>query len=440
MSKKFNLINGLWYAVENLSSIAFSLVSVFFVARYFGPENLGKLSLVQAASSVFLCLATLGLDHFIVRDLARNRNDTTLLGSVMLAQLIGWIAYTFLVLSTLWLMGKLSSNVQMLVIALCVILTTLFTRATIGKLYFQATNEPKVIAKSALASRITALVYIVYVLSVDLPYELVLLYLPIQAAIQWLMLFYSYQNSSSGVMSWRFDSGVLKKSLHEAFPVLLSAAIFPIFMQADILIISHLMSDRDAGIYSAAMRIITQFVFVGHIATMTFYAALSASLARPEIFERILSGLIKILFLVSFSMALFGFLYSDLIINILYGSRFSDSADVLKILVWVWPFIIPAALYSRLLILRGHAKYELIKSLIAASISLTLNFTLIPYWGLSAAATASVISYFFADFAIYAFFKETRKVNKLAIKAILDIFTRPIQSYASIMYTLASKP
>lgn len=440
MSKKFNLLNGLWYAVENLSSIAFSLVSVFFVARYFGPENLGKLSLVQAASSIFLCLATLGLDHFIVRDLARNRNDTTLLGSVILAQLIGWFAYSILVVVTLWVMGKLQSNMEMCVIALCVILTTLFTRAAIGKLYFQAINAPKAIAKSALVSRITALTYIACVLYIDLPYELVLLYLPIQAFIQWLMLFFSYQNSSAGVMSWRFDSGVLKKSLNEAFPALLSAAAFPIFMQADILIIAHLMSDRDAGIYSAAMRIIVQFVFVGHIATMTFYAALSASLERPEIFERILSGLIKILFLVSFSMALFGSLCSDLIINFLYGSQFSDSADVLKILVWVWPFIIPATLYSRLLILRGHAKYELIKSLLAASISLALNFALIPYWGLSAAATTSVIAYFVADFAIYALFKDTRGINKLALKSMLNIFIRPIQSYSSIMYTLASKP
>ncbi|MBF4348529.1 flippase, partial [Vibrio anguillarum] len=60
MSKIYNLKKAAWYSVENITTIIFGLVSVVIVARIFGPENLGKLSMIQAISSVTLFLVVLG--------------------------------------------------------------------------------------------------------------------------------------------------------------------------------------------------------------------------------------------------------------------------------------------------------------------------------------------------------------------------------------------
>jgi O-antigen/teichoic acid export membrane protein len=398
MSKKKNIANIIWYASENISTILFGLVSVFFVARFFGPENLGKLSLVQSTSALFLFLATLGLDFFIVRDLANDQNDGCYIGSVMMAQFLGWLAYSIGLILCLFWMGKLES-LQMVMIVLFVLLSTLFTRATLGKLYFQATNQPKAIAASAMASRFCALIYLGGAIHLEFSYEWVIAYLPLQTLIQCGMLFWQYQKLSPiGWRDWQVDIPRMFHIVKEASPALLSAAIFPIFMQSDVLIIAHLMSDHAAGIYSAASKLIIQLNFIGPIITMTFYAALSKRLDNTADFTTMVAGIVTIFFVIAFPAALVTSIWAKEIVHLLYGAKFTESVETLRVLAWVWLFIIPASLYSRLLIMRGQAKYELIKSIVVAVISVSLNFALIPQYGIVAAAVTSVISYAVADF------------------------------------------
>ena len=439
MSKKRNLTNVIWYASENLSTILFGLVSVFFVARFFGPENLGKLSLVQSTSALFMFLATLGLDHFIVRDLAKDRNDGRYIGSVMMAQFFGWLLYSASLFLCLYWMGKLDS-VQMLLIVLFVLLATLFTRATLGKLYFQATNQPRAIAASAMVSRGGALLYLGFAIYFGFSYEWVIAFLPIQALIQCAMLFWQYQKLSViGWRDWQVDSSRMIQVVKEAAPALLSAAIFPIFMQSDVLIIAHLMSNHAAGIYSAASKLVIQFNFIGPIITMTFYAALAHRIDDQLEFSKMVSGLVTIFFIVAFPVALITSIWAEQIVLLLYGDQFAESAAALRVLAWVWLFVIPASLYSRLLIMRGQVKYELIKSIVVAVISVSLNFALIPKYGIVAAAVASVISYAVADFFIYAVFKSTRDVFFIASKSLLSIFFMPKRAWQSVIYVVSTK-
>lgn len=439
MSKKRNAKNLVWFAAENLSTILFGLVSVFAVARFFGPENLGKLSVVQSTSALFMFLATLGLDHFIVRDLAKDRNDGRYIGSVMMAQFLGWLLYSAGLIASLYWMGKLQS-IQMVMIVLFVLLATLFTRATLGRLYFQATNQPRAIAASAMVSRAGALIYLLVAIYLGFSYEWVIAYLPLQAIIQCGMLFVKYQKLSQiGWRDWQVDFQRMQSIVKEAAPALMSAAIFPIFMQSDVLIISHLLSDHAAGVYSAASKLIIQFNFVGPIITMTFYAALSKRLDDQLEFSQMVGGMATLFFIVAFPVALVTSIWAEQIIHLLYGAKFTESADALRVLAWVWLFVIPASLYSRLLIMRGQAKYELLKSIIVAVISVSLNFALIPHYGVVAAAAASVISYAVADFLIYAAFKSTRDVFLIACNAIFRIFFMPKKAWQAVVYVMSSK-
>ncbi|WP_028449240.1 flippase [Chitinibacter tainanensis] len=439
MSKKKNLLSIIWFAVENLSTIAFGLVSVFLIARHFGPENLGKLSVVQSASALLMFLATLGLDHFIVRDLTRNPYDGKYIGTVMGMQMAGWLLYSLGVLVLLFTLGKLAT-LEMWLIASFVIMTTLFTRCTLGRLYFQAINLPKAIAASALVSRIAAILYVVISIYLGLSYLWCLLYLPLQAAIQCLMLWLRYKAHLAGErLGWACDLTRAIRLLKESLPALVAAAIFPIFMQSDVLIISHLLSDHAAGIYSAASRLVVQFNFVGPIIVMSFYVALSRKLEHRPDFEMMITGLVTIFLLISLPLALITSLCAPWIVHLLYGAKFEGTDQVLAALAWVWLFVIPASLYSRLLILRGQVRYELIKSLLVAFMSVSLNLVLIPRYGVVAAAWVSVFSYAVADFLIYAFFRDTRDVFKIAISSMVNVLLRPRLAFDSVVYVLNSK-
>ena len=440
MSKKYNLKKALWYSVEHLTAIIFGLLSVILVARLFGPESLGKLSLVQATSAMAMFLVVLGLDHIVVRDLARKPNDFEFISTVFITQMIGWCIYAAVVFFVLFLLQEQVFSADMLVIFISVVIATYFNRATVIKYYFQAINQPRIIAISALVSRVGALLYLAFALISDFEYEFVLLFFPLQAMVQFCILLVSYLQREKESFKFLYNLNRSKKILKEALPLLGSAILFPIFMQADILLISALLSSTEVGIYSAATRLISQFVFLGHIITMTFYLALSRRIeSNSEDKDLFMSGLIKILFLLALMMSLTTFLFSDFIIDLLYGDQFFGAGDILAIITWNWVIMFPAALYSRLLVILGLAKYEFIKSVVVASLSLTLNFFLIPIMGIKGAAFVSLFSYFIADFAIYACFAKTRPLFFIATKSILGLVVSPKESYKNILYTIGSK-
>jgi O-antigen/teichoic acid export membrane protein len=200
------------------------------------------------------------------------------------------------------------------------------------------------------------------------------------------------------------------------------------------------MSEKDVGIYSAAAKLVAQLVFVGHIITMTFYLALSKKIdEKSDTTEAFTSGLITILFSIALVLAIFVSLFANDIVSLIYGSKFDGASDILQILAWKWLFIIPAALYTRLLVLKGLTRYEFIKSLIVAGLSLSLNYLLIPHYGLSGAAYISVFSYFVADFLIYALFKATRPMFTTGFNAVVGLFIHPFKSMNNISLTLGSK-
>ncbi|MBF4254269.1 flippase, partial [Vibrio anguillarum] len=139
---------------------------------------------------------------------------------------------------------------------------------------------------SALVSRVIAILYMMFSVFSEFDYHWVIAFIPLQAFIQFILLLFSFTK----INLWEldnfkfFNSGIAKKTLVEAMPLIASSILFPLFMQADILLISIIMSEKDVGIYSAASRLITQFVFLGNIITMTFYLALSnrINLSSPD--------------------------------------------------------------------------------------------------------------------------------------------------------------
>lgn len=415
------------YSAENVSAMLFGLVGMALIARVFGPENMGRLSIVQAVSIIFMFLATFGLDHFVVRDFTNNKNDGELKGSLIFLQSVGWLLYVASILIYFSLQQSLTEEIFLI---LSVAISTYFLRVLFLKLYLQAVNDARSIAIAAVLSRIVAVVYLLIGSFNDFSFEWMVLYLPIQAILQALLMFRGYQLAQvDDSDKMQVSLGRIKSMLKEAMPVILSTGIYFAYNQADILLVSHFMSVTDVGIYSAAMRLVPQAAFLGHITVITFYSDLNRLYQENQAaFLAYATKIVRIQFTLSLLLACGFSLLAPYIISILYGDKFSASAPVFAIGVWAWVFMFPAALYSRLLVLTKIAKYELIKVLIVAPISLGLNFILIPQYGYIAAATVAVTSFMLADFLIYALFKETRFMFKIGVDALIGLVRSPVAS------------
>lgn len=405
----------------------FGLLGAAMVARVFGPENMGRLSIVQSASAIFIFFATLGLDHFVVREFTRKPDDHELKCSLLITQTLGWLLYVAAVVIYFVIKGNLQHEIYLIA---NVTLSTFFLRVIYLKLYLQAINQAKVIAVAATTSRVFALIYLLIGTFMHFSYDIMIVYLPIQAFIQTVMMWFGYRKvvkSSQQPFTYSFKR--MFPLLREAFPVLIATAVYYGYSQADVLIVSYFMNDHDVGIYAAAMRLIPQAAFVGHIAAITFYSSISVSFDKDfSLFLLQTKRVIKLQIMLAMCLVIIGSLLSTLIIYCLYGEKFMQSAQILSVGVWAWLFMFPAALFSRLLVLTKLAKFELMKALIVAPISLSLNFALIPKFGPIAASFVTVMTYFMGDFLVYLLFKKTRFMFFIGVTAFKEVLLHPVIS------------
>lgn len=422
-----NLVNAFLYSTESITSILFSVFSIALIARHFGPEVMARFSVAQSVSTIFIVFATLGFDQFIIRELARNKRDAEYLSSILFGMAMGWLLYVALVVVYYFVIGEFSRDLFLIV---SIVVSTLLLKVIFIKSYLQAQNKPKPIAIAALVSRFIAIIYLLIGTYINFSFEVMMLYMPLQAFVFILLMTISQPDFFLLIKPRHFNSRRLFSSMREAAPIFLSTMLYLLYSQSHILIMSNLLEPATVGIYSAAIQLIPQAAFIGFILVATFYTELDRKLLTDKTdFRAYVRSLLSMQFSVGIIMAIGVFLTADLIINLLYGARYVEGARVLEIACWAWIFILPAALYSRILIMLGYARYELIKMLIVAPLIILLNYWVISRVGMLGSAVVFVFSYFLVDFLIYFLFKDTRYLGVIGLKALADIFTKPVQTF-----------
>lgn len=421
-----NLTNAMLYSVESITAILFTVLSISLVARHFGPEVFSRFSVAMSVSTIFLAFITLGLDQFIIKEMVRNRLDAEYITSATIGLTAGWALYVAAIVIYYLIFKDFSRDLFLIV---NVVVATFFLKVIFIKSYLQAQNRPKSIAVASVVSRLCSAAYLVAGAHFDFSFNAMMMYMPLQALILTAVMG-SHQPDYFRLIRLRhFSLSRLLSIVREASPVFISTVLFFFYNQSDVLIMSNLLDPTAVGVYSASIRIIPQATFIGFVLVATFYTEMDRKLlADRAAFESYVKSVLTVQFAVGIVMAAITCLASDLLINLLYGARYAESAKVLAISCWAWVFIMPAALYSRLLIMLGHVRYELLKMLIVAPLILVMNYLVISRVGILGCAVVFVFSYFLVDFFIYFVFKETRYLGQLGLAALTDIFTKPVQT------------
>ena len=436
-NRKSNLFNALLYSAESISALLFSLVSIALIARHFGPAQMARYNVTQAVSAMLIVVATLGFDQFIIRDLARNPKDAEFASSAQGGMLLGWLGYTALLAGYFALAGTLNRD---LVLLASVAASSLFLRVLFIKPYLQAQHDPKPIAIASVLSRLAAVAYLLTGAALGFSFDLMMLYLPLQAGLMFATMLFMRPHWASLIGVTSFSPNRLMESLREAWPVFLGSGLYFFYSQSDVVMMSRLLDDASVGVYSAAIRLIPLAAFIGFSLLATFYSELEKRLKLgDEEFDRFVRSVLAVHLGAGLVLASGVALCADLVIHLLYGPRFAQSAAVLKIACWAWVFMMPAALLSRLLIMLGLARYELIKMLLVAPVVVGLNYLAITRVGMTGAAVMCVAAYLLVDLLVYAIFKPTRRLARLGLGALCDIFVHPVRTLNTSLALLKAR-
>jgi O-antigen/teichoic acid export membrane protein len=415
--------NTSWLFGEKILRMVVGLFVSIWVARYLGPEQFGLFSYAQSFVGLFTAIATLGLDGIVIRELVKDesRRDE-LIGTAFWLKLLGALGVLIvLAIAVNFTSNDSYTNSLVFIIASA----TIFQSFNVVDMYFQS----KVLSK-----------YIVYVnvISLFLSSILKIVFILNEApliAFAWVILFDSFilasgfiyfylknrrhseQSDRHSVLdtessfAWEFNKSTALSLLKDSWPLILSGIVISIYMRIDQVMIKEMMGIEAVGQYAAAVRISEAWYFIPiAIGASLFPAIVKYKDVSEDLFHKKFQYFLDLMFYIGLFMAIPIIIYSNLIVQVLYGSSYADAASVLELHAIGGVFVVIAIAQGKFWVTFNLQKELMWVTCSCAIANVGLNFMLIPFYGIDGAALATILSYLFGAMVFPVFILKARKM------------------------------
>ncbi len=384
--------NTAWALVAKVLSVLISFAVTIYLVRYLGPEHYGNLSYAVSFVGIFSVISSLGIDSVLYRELIMYPEKRNLyLGSAFILKLIaGFVASTITILSAFLFSVDDVSRFIIIILAG----TLIFNALNVVIYEFQADVKQKYPSLVSLCVIFILNILKLWVIFSDQGILYIGVILLLESILYALLFAYIRVKYYGSLFKWRYDHKTALAILRDSWPFIFIALFTSIYARIDQVMLKHLIDSRAVGIYDAAVRIAEVWLFVpGIIASSLFPAILNGK--KTTIFEykkRLLTLTGFLVVLATIIAGLTSLIARPLMLAI-YGPAFSESANVLLIYIWSGVFVSVSIVFQYFLLAENKRKIIFLSSLGTMILNVLLNMLLIPSFGITGAAFATLISY-----------------------------------------------
>lgn len=404
----------------NLLFRLISLIVTIYLARYLGVAGYGKYNFVFAYLAFFAILADLGLDTILIRDISRDKSIAPkLIANARIIKLI--LAASAIVLSmlTITLMSYPEDTTTYIYIAA---FTLLFhSYSSLYSNVFQANLRMVYDISAKLIFRVLSACLILWVIFSHGTLTQIMVILVFSESIRTLI---SYIFSRKFIKpQFEIDFKLWKYLIKESLPLAFSVAIWVIYYQIDMIMLSPMMGDEAVGIYSAAHKLFEPFSLIPMAIMASMFPIMSESFKKSK--DRLLKSYklsIKYLLIIALPVAIGVILLADKIILLIFGATFTNSSSVLQVLIMSIVFTFMNSVLLNILISIHKQKLHTLSIGICAIINVIFNFMLIPilsYNGAAIATLATNIVLFRASLYFVSKHLQALPIHKIIIKPVI---------------------
>lgn len=423
MIKNKLLLNLLWLFFDKILKIAGGLFISIWVARYLGATDYGILNYSMAFISFFILFSNLGLDQILVRDLVKQEKLTNyLLGTSFYLKLFGSIVTIILVSIVLYFI-ELENTIKLVIFILS--FEFIFQSFNVIALFYQAKIVSKyvVIAQNS-AFIISSLIKIFLILN-----QYSVIYFAIANIIYVIFtavfLIIIYKKTNNKIEDWIFSKKLAFNLLKQSWPLAVSVLLITIHLKVDQLMLEDLMSIRDVGIYSVAVKLSEFWYFIPSIVISTFMPYFTKIRGSSlSLYHTRLTQFYSVMFWMGVFVGIVFFYFGEDIIMLLFGKEYIGAYFALYINIWAGIFVSQSYVRSIWMINEDLHMYRMIINILAITLNIVANLILIPKYGISGAAIATVMSLFFSIWIFPLFFSELRQSTYAMVKSIFLIYNK----------------
>ncbi len=407
--------NAKWIVICKVMQSVLQLIVGMLCARYLGPSNYGLINYAAAVIAFAVPLMRLGFDSTLVHELVNDpQNEGEILGTSLILNIISSVTCMGGVFAFVSVVNA-SSKVTIIV---CMLYSTslFFAALEMIQYWYQYKLMSKYSSLVMLCSYFLVSAYKVFLLATAKNVYWFALSHSVEYALIAFFLLIIYFNKN-GKLSFSLNRAkqMLNRSKHYIFASLMVVVI----QNTDHIMITTMCGKAENGFYSAAITCVATAQFVYYAIIDSFRPIILGKKNEDQAeYEKNISRLYGIVLYMAFIECLVFTLFANIIVFILYGENYANSADVLRILVWYYIFSVMGVVRNVWILAEQKQKYLGIINFSGAVFNIALNLVLIPYFGACGAAFASFLTQFFANFILGFIIKPIRKNNILLLKGI----------------------
>ncbi|RDC54255.1 flippase [Pedobacter chinensis] len=414
--------NAAYNIVLALTQVLFPIITFPYASRVLGPEALGAVSFADNFTIYFLILSGLGIPLYGVREVARAKHDSKLLGKTF-SELFSIHAMSAIIATGIlflisWYIDKLHSNFALYQIGMAILMGSIF----ISEWFFQGMEEFRYITlRTVLIRLLTISLMFLFVRGPEdknIYYGLNLLIALISGGFN--MYFITKRIKIS------FTNLAIKKHLKPLFLILASAMVTTIYLVFDTVILGFLTNDITVGYYAASMRIAKISLSVMGAVSLALLPRLTQAFYQQDYSTAngLLNKSIRFVIFLGIPIAMGIFCLANEVVNVFAGSDYLPAANSLRILSCIVIFVGLAQVFSNQILLPLKQERKIFYASIAGVIvSLILNFMLIPIFRHNGAAISSLLTELVVVIILYIFTRTLFVVSMPVSLLLKSLFT-----------------
>jgi len=373
---------------------------LIYIARKLGDEVFGKYSYVLALTTIFLLISEFGIKSVAIRDIAR---DSSKIGTYLINVVVLKLLFSVFSLFVLILFVNLMNPPHD---------TTLAAYIFAGGLFFQSMSYAfrwifhalQIMEYEALHRVLErALLLVMSVAVIWKGFGLIALswvFLVTQVIIFIMSIFFVAKKIV--IPRLKVDLSFCKYVIQTAIFFAFCEVLWIIYFKIDLVMLAKLKGETEVGWYNAAYVIVNFVTLISMLSMQAIFPALSDFYNRERHrLKKTIEISLRYLLLIALAAVPVLFLFSDRIINLIYGSGYSDSINALKVLIFVIIFLFPGNLFAHTLASSNRHKMLSLINFTGVIVNIGLNFILIPRFSYMGAGIATVITEVMLCFLLY---------------------------------------
>lgn len=200
--------------------------------------------------------------------------------------------------------------------------------------------------------------------------------------------------SKTNYFRFRFDRAFIISIFKQSYPYALLILLMTLYSRIDTVLLERLLPEGnvESGIYAQAFRIVDAVNMIPFLFASLLLPIFSKMIKNEESTEPLVGFAFSLLFIPAFAISISCILYRSELMQLMYSHHTTESSALLGVLMMSFLLLSINYIYGTLLTANGSIKQLNYFALVGVTISLVLNFLLIPYYKALGAAIANLIT------------------------------------------------